>query len=97
MRCLALSPERGAVFEFIGIFVVVYLVIMGLSRIFGGKRPKREYYIIREYEIDEEIDEELDEELEELMDRGARRRTKRPEKLPDNVVSIKHRRRGNID
>ena len=80
-------------FEFIGIFVVVYLVIMGLSRIFGGKRPKREYYIIREYEVDEEIEEEL----EELMDRGASRRTKRPEKLPDNVVSIKRRRRENID
>ena len=76
-------------FEFIGIFVVVYLVIMGLGRIFGGKRPKREYYIIREYEMEKE--------LEELMDRGARRHTKRPEKLPDNVVSIKRRRRENID
>ena len=79
-------------FEFIGIFVVVYLVIMGLSRIFGGKRPKREYYIIREYEIDD-----VKEEPEEPMDRGAKRRTKRPEKLPDNVVSIKRRRRENID
>ena len=79
-------------FEFIGIFVVVYLVIMGLGRIFGGKRPKREYYIIREYEIDEEM-----EELEALTDRDARRRTKRPEKLPDNVVSIKGNRRENID
>ena len=93
MRFLALSPERNAVFEFIGIFVVVYLAIMGLGRIFGGKRPKREYYIIREYEIDDEMEEEL----EELMDRGARPRTKRSEKLPDNVVSIKHRRRENID
>ena len=80
-------------FEFIGIFVVVYLVIMGLSRIFGGKRPKREFYIIREYEIDDVKEEEP----EEPMDRGAKRRTKRPKKLPDNVVSIKRRRRENID
>ena len=93
MRYLAQLPERNALFEFIGIFVVVYLVIMGLSRIFGGKRPKREYYIIREYEIDDVKEEEP----EEPMDRGAKRRTKRPKKLPDNVVSIKRRRRENID
>jgi len=93
LRFLALLPERNAVFEFIGIFVVVYLVIMGLGRIFGGKRPKREYYIIREYEIDDEMEEEL----EELLDRGTERRTKPPEKLPDNVVSIKRKGRENID
>ena len=79
--------------EFIGIFAVVYFIVIGIGRLFGGKRPKREYYIIREYEIDDEMEEEL----EELLDRGTERRTKPPEKLPDNVVSIKRKGRENID
>ena len=60
--------------EFIGIFAVVYFIVIGVGRLFGGKRPKREYYIIREYEIDDDMEEEL----EELLDRGVERRTKRP-------------------
>ena len=79
--------------EFIGIFVVVYFIVIGIGRLFGGKRPKREYYIIREYEIDDDMEEEL----EELLDRSEERRTKRPNKLPDNVVSIKRRRREDTD
>jgi len=77
------------VFEFIGIFAVVYFIIIGVGRIFGRKRPKREYYIIREYEIDDETEQGL----EELLDRGVKRRTEPSGELPDNVVSIKHRRR----
>ena len=79
--------------EFIGIFAVVYFIIIGIGRLFGRKRPKREYYIIREYEIDDEIETEL----EELLDRSEERRAKNPEKLPDNVVSIKRRRREDTD
>ena len=78
--------------EFIGIFVIVYIIIIGIGRLFGGKRPMREYYIIREYEIDDEMESEL----EELLDRGVERRTNRSKKLPDNVVSIKRRRREDI-
>jgi len=79
--------------EFIGIFAIVYIIIIGVGRLFGGKRPKREYYIVREYEIDDDMEEEL----EELLDRGVERRTNRPKKLPDNVVSIKRRRREDTD
>ena len=79
--------------EFIGIFAIVYIIIIGVGRLFGGKRPKREYYIVREYEIDDDMEEEL----EELLDRSKERRAKQPEKLPDNVVSIKRRRREDTD
>jgi hypothetical protein len=33
--------------EFIGLTAIVYLFIMGLLRLFQGKPPKREIYIIR--------------------------------------------------
>ena len=79
--------------EFIGIFAIVYFIIMGLGRLFGKKRPKREYYIIREYEIDDEMEEEL----EELLGKGVDRQTTHPGKLPDNVVSIKRRQREDGD
>ena len=71
----------------------MYLIFAGIFRLFGGKRPKREYYIIREYEIDDEMEQEL----EALLDKQAGRRTMQTEKLPDNVVSIKRRRREDID
>ena len=80
-------------FEFIGIFAAVYFFIIGISRLFIGNRPKREYYIIREFEIDDKMEQEL----EALLDKQAERRTIQTEKLPDNVVSIKRRRREDTD
>jgi len=42
--------------EFIGIMTIIYLIAMGLARLFGSKQPKREVYIIREYEVDEDME-----------------------------------------
>ena len=75
--------------EFIGGFVVVYFIFMGLARLFCGKRPKREYYIIREYEIDDEMEEEL----EMALNKGKDQPPEQYVELPDNVVSIKRRQR----
>ena len=79
--------------EFIGGFVVVYFIFMGLARLFCGKRPKREYYIIREYEIDDEIEEVLEKALNKRKDQPSEQYVE----LPDNVVSIKRRQRVNND
>ena len=49
-----LGLPNTTMLEFIGIMTVIYLIAMGLARLFGGKQPKREVYIIREYEIDED-------------------------------------------
>ena len=70
--------------EFIGIMTVIYFLLMGLARLFGGKQPKREIYIIREYEIDE--DEESCQQLEQLPEEQGS--THQQEALPDNVVAI---------
>ncbi len=40
--------------EFIGLTAIVYILVMGLLRLFQAKPPKREIYIIREYEIKDE-------------------------------------------
>jgi hypothetical protein len=34
--------------EFIGIMTIINLIAMRLERLFGGKQPKREIYIIRD-------------------------------------------------
>ena len=72
--------------EFIGIFVVVYLIFMGIARLFTGWRPKREYYIVREYELDDETMDELEDLLDKDSDEAEMATDDRP--LPDNVVSI---------
>ena len=42
--------------EFIGLTAIVYLFLMGVMRLFRGKPPQREIYIIREYEVDEDME-----------------------------------------
>ena len=73
--------------EFIGIMTVIYLLLMGLVRLFGGKQPQREVYIIREYEILEDTDESVSEEPlsreKELHPPGR--------KPPDNVVPLRRK------
>ena len=72
--------------EFIGGTVVVYLLLAGIYRLFAGKRPKREYYIVREYELDDETMDELETLLDKDSDEAKMPTDDRP--LPDNVVSI---------
>ena len=70
--------------EFIAIMTVIYLIAMGLARLFGSKQPKREIYIIREYEIDE--DKEAHQQPEQLPEEQGS--PPQQEALPDNVVAI---------
>ena len=70
--------------EFIGLMTVIYLLLMGLARLFGGKQPQREIYIIREYEIDE--DKETHQQPEQLLEEQGS--PHQQEALPDNVVAI---------
>ena len=74
--------------EFIGIMTVIYLIAMGLARLFGGKQPKREIYIIREYEVDEDMDAHLQPE-QPPKEQGSQ---PQQETLPDNVVPIDRKR-----
>jgi hypothetical protein len=73
--------------EFIGIMTVIYLLLMGLVRLFGGKQPQREIYIIREYEILEDTDESVSE--EPLS--GEKEPHPPGGKPPDNVVPIRRK------
>ena len=73
--------------EFIGLTVIVYLIFMGVARLFRGKQPKREVYIIHHYELEEEPEvpetgKDITPDVEEPL----------MEKLPDNVVPI-HRKK----
>ncbi len=69
--------------EIIGSAVIIYLAVMGLDYLIRGKRPKREYYLVQEYEIEDD---------------GERRYPKvaklqpgsEPEPdLPDNVIPLR--------
>ncbi len=71
--------------EFIGLTAIVYLSIMGLVRLFRGKPPTREIYLIREYEVQEDKDEA---ESEEPFS-GEKETRLSGEKLPDNVVPLR--------
>jgi hypothetical protein len=83
-----LGLPNTTMLEFIGIMTVIYLIAMGLARLFGGKQPKREIYIIREYEIKDDMDAYLQpEQLPEEQESQPRK-----EALPDNVVAI-HRKK----
>ena len=78
------DQHHTTMLEFIGIMTVIYLIAMGLARLFGGKQPKREIYIIREYEVDEDI--EAQQQPEQLPEEQGSQT--RQEALPDNVVPI---------
>ena len=70
--------------EFIGPMAIIYLLLMGLARLFGGKQPKREIYIIREYEIDE--DQEVPQQPEQPENQPQQ---KTP---PNNVIPLNRKR-----
>ena len=74
--------------EFIGIMTVIYLIAMGLARLFGGKQPKREIYIIREYEVDEDV------EAQQQPENPPEEQENQPqqEALADNDVAIDRKR-----
>ena len=61
---------------------------MGLARLFGDKQPKREIYIIREYEVDEDV------EAQQQPEHPPEEQENQPqqEALPDNVVAIDRKR-----
>lgn len=67
--------------EFIGLFVVIYLVVTWLLRMLTGKRVKREIYIIREYQIVEDVDEQPETDGSDA--------TRQDERLPKNVVKFR--------
>jgi hypothetical protein len=67
--------------EFIGLFVVIYLVVTWLLRLITGKRVKREIYIIREYQIVEDVDEQPETDGSDA--------TRQDERLPKNVVKFR--------
>jgi hypothetical protein len=83
-----LGLPNTTMLEFIGIMTVIYLIAMGLARLFGSKQPKREVYIIREYEVDEDM--EAQQQQEPLPEEQGSQT--RQETLPDNVVAI-HRKK----
>ena len=74
--------------EFIGIMTVIYLIAMGLAGLFRGMPPKREVFIIREYEIDE--DKQAHQQPKQLTEEQGS--PPRQEALPDNVVPIDRNR-----
>ena len=83
-----LGLPNTTMLEFIGIMTVIYLLLMGLARLFSGKQPKREIYIIREYEIDEDMEaQQLPEQLPEEQESAPQQ-----EALPDNVVAINRKK-----
>ena len=87
MIYINISNLEDAMLEFVGLTAIIYLFLMGVARLFRGKTPEREIYIIREYEIQEVIDES---EKEEPL--SAENELRSPgENLPDNVVPL-HRK-----
>jgi len=51
MIYINISNLEVAMLELIELTAIVYLFLMGLARLFRGKSPEREIYIIREYGI----------------------------------------------
>ena len=70
--------------EFIGLTAIVYLLIMGLVRLFQGKPPKREIYIIREYEIKNEVEQDGEQDLTHDENKEASQQ----QALSGNVVNF---------
>jgi len=57
--------------KYIGFMIIVYLTLMGLARLFGGKQPKREVCITREYESN--ADNEVQQQPEQRPEQQERR------------------------
>ena len=70
--------------EFIGLTAIVYLLSMGLVRLFQGKPPKREIYIIREYEIKNEVEQDGEQDLTHDENKEASQQ----QALSGNVVNF---------
>ena len=87
MIYINISNLEVAMLELIELTAIVYLFLMGLARLFRGKSPEREIYIIREYGIQEETEES---ESEEPL--SAENEPRPPgERLPENAVPL-HRK-----
>jgi len=70
--------------EFIGLTAIVYLLSMGLVRLFQGKPPKREIYIIREYEIKDELEQNGEQDMAQDENQEASQR----QQVSGNVVNF---------
>ena len=69
--------------------MATYLVYAVLVRLVFGKPEKREYYIVREYDIDTVVSEVM----ERLQEQEAEQEAEQPRELPDNVILFKQKRR----
>jgi len=69
---------------FIVTFIIFYLIFAGLDRLFRGKSPTVEYYIVREYVVYTDDTQVLERVHEQDMDQVS----EQPGELPDNVVLL---------
>jgi len=70
------------------LLIATYLVYAVLVRLVFGKPEKREYYIVREYDIDSVVSEVM----ERLQEQEEEQVADQPCELPDNVILFKQKR-----
>jgi hypothetical protein len=70
------------------IFLFGWLIYAGLCRLVFGKPPEREYYIVREYDVDVIVSRVL----EELQELEAAETAEESLGLPDNVILFDQKR-----
>ncbi len=71
---------------FIVTTIIFYFIFAGLDRLFRGKSPTVEYYIVYEYVVEAEVDQVL----EHMHEQGVEQSSE----LPDNVVLFNQKRSG---
>ena len=69
---------------FIVTSIIFYFIFAGLDRLFRGKPPTVEYYIVREYVVDTDVTQVLEHVHEQDMDQVSGQ----PGELPDNVILL---------
>ena len=69
---------------FIVTSIIFYFIFAGLDRLFRGKPPTVEYYIVREYVVDTDVTQVLERVHEQDMDQALGQ----PGELPDNVILL---------
>ncbi len=72
--------------------IATYLVYAVLVRLVFGKPEKREYYIVREYDIDSVVSEVMERLQEQEAEQVAEQVAEQPHELPDNVILFKQKR-----
>ncbi len=75
---------------FIVTSIIFYFIFAGLDRLFRGKPPTVEYYIVREYVVDTDVTQVLEHAHEQNMDQDQL--SGQPGELPDNVILFDQKR-----